>query len=139
LRNDLIDRLTTSYYPFHWPQREFLLLLLNAQTKSLNLEECQIAFRIRRECLPFFKQVVAKAPNLVSLSFNDKAKSDKILFRNTTKAYILNTIVKLEKLEDLCLYGYFSLTSEDLMLVTKSLKNLICLKASGILGILCFI
>jgi len=131
LRNELIDRLTASE-SFHWNQREFLLLLLNTQTKSLDLSNFKkdSAKEFHQEFLPFLSQVILRVQNLLRLSFNENYCHyiDRELFPDAIKTSILNKIVELKSLQHLNLFGYFVLDSDDLMLLTKNLKNLVILK-----------
>jgi len=127
LRNDLINRLTSSD-SFDWTQREFLLFLLNTQTKSLVLDKCKIDEH--QECLPFLTQMTSKAPNLVHLSIGVINYGTRNQLLRTTKTSILSEIVKLKKLQHLKMYGYFELKTEDFVLVTKNLTKLVCFEVN---------
>jgi len=133
LRNDLIDQLTSCQW--RWPLHEFLLLLINAQTKKLVLEGCHNFDRHYeihgngQEFASFVAQAVSRAPNLEHLSLDENFECNNIdLFSNDIKTSIISSIVELKELQYLSLYGYFGLDNEELMLLTKNLKNLVCLK-----------
>jgi len=88
-----------------------------------------------RECPPFVAKVVSKAPNLECLSFYQKFETPANgLFTKAIKTSILTKLVELKKLQRLNLFGYFVLDSDDLMLVTRNLKNLVILEV-----LVCFI
>jgi len=130
LRNDLIDHLTASEY-LKWEQRDFLLLLLNTRTKALVLDKCPIdPNEDIYDFAQFLLEVVSKAPNLEHLSFSSNYQPPYVdhLFPNYVKKIIVNTMALLKNLQHLNMYGYFGLTSENLIRLTKNLKNLVCLK-----------
>jgi len=136
LRNDLIAvfTLTPSYHSFIWAQREFLLLLLNTDTKVLNLDNLWINGIKNTDCheeFPvFFARLVSKAPNLVhlSFSFNGWPPDFDPLFSPGLTNFILDSLVELKDLQYLNLARYIGLNNDTLMLVAKNLKNLVCLK-----------
>jgi len=131
LRNDLIDNATNSYL-LEWPQREFLLLLLSAQTKSLILDNFSIDYKTDLfDFGSFLIQVVKKAPNLVHLSFSSSARNQPSytdLFPNDLRRLIVELIGMLKNLQHLNMYEYFGLDTDNLINLTKNLKNLVCLK-----------
>jgi len=116
LRNELIDCLTASY-SFNWVHQEFLLLLLNTQTKSLVLDKFKkdSMEEFHQDFVPFLSQVVLRAPNLLRLRpFNEqyyRSFFSKDLFTDAMKTSILTKIVELKSLQHLSLFGYFVLDS----------------------------
>jgi len=129
LRNDLIDRLTSHF--FDWPQREFLLLLLNTQTKSLLLNNCTLdPKKDFYDFGSFLIRVIQKAPNLVRLSLFDSSYKPHVdpQFPNDLKSIIVDAIVLLKDLQHLTMFGHFGLSNDDFMKLTNKLKNLVSLK-----------
>jgi len=137
LRNDLIDRLSLSLsnlYDFDWTQRKFLLVLLNTQTKSFDLDRCEIhcAQTFHHESTSFLTQLVATAPNLELLAFTglNFPLVGSFLAPNDIKTSNLSIIGQLKNLQQLYLSGNYLLNNEDFMLVTKDLKNLVKLRVN---------
>jgi len=128
LRNDLLAHLSASK-SWDWKQREFLYLLLNTESKILDLEKwklCANRDNIKEVAL-FLEQLVLKAPNLEHLSFRNTAVcvNDGNVW---TKRHLLKTLNQLKNLQHLSLYGFYKLDEDDLKLVTENLTNLVCLK-----------
>jgi len=116
---------------FQWDHREFLLLLLHSEAKKLVLDSFETGVLDCTEHLSaFLSQVVSKAPNLQILSFGFKNRPgiEKELLPDVTKTSILKSIVKLSNLKNLNLSLFLELDNEDLILVTKNLKNLVRLE-----------
>jgi len=126
LRNDLLKHLTSSESLFDW---QTLLLLLNTETKSLDLDKCEIISTFIHFCDGLTHKVAAAAPNLEFFSLSDEIEPRyENLLQRYNKSFFLNSIVMLKNLKHLSLYGYLGLDNEDLQLVTKNLKNLVSLK-----------
>jgi len=128
LRNDIVAHLSASK-SWDWKQREFLYLLLNAETKILDLENWKlcVVYENHQQVAAFFEQLVLKAPNLEYLSFNSNVVRVEVADFDT-RVELLQQLGNLKSLQHLSLNGAFELTDDELIVLTKNLKNLVCFK-----------
>jgi len=126
LKNDLIDHITAPDSSFRSGEWKLLRLLLNSRTKSLSLSEKQIdCDNFQKEGVPFWSQLVAKAPNLEYFSYSTNCTDDILL--DEIKTTVLNTIINLRNLQHLRLTGHFDLDYKELTLLSIYLQNLVSL------------
>jgi len=110
-----------------WAKPE-LHLLLNSETKELDLDKWELKPTGCHEIVRFFDLLPRVAPNLEKISLGDKADYvEKCPFQHFGD-FIVHQVCQLKNLRYLSLNRACNLTSAQFIKITINLKNLVCLK-----------
>jgi len=125
-QNSLLDHLMSSE-KWDWAKPE-LHLLLNSETKELDLDKWELKPTGCHEIVRFFDLLPRVAPNLEKISLGDKADFVEECPFHHFGDFIVHQVCQLKNLRYLSLNRACNLTSAKFIKITKNLKNLVCLK-----------